>query len=244
LNTLFISDLHLDAADPAPGAQFMEFLRERAPSADALYILGDLFETWVGDDDDDAYRTGICESLAALTARGVPCYVMHGNRDFLYAQAFERRTGAQVIADPLNIELYGQQALITHGDALCVADHSYQRLRGIVRNPAWQRRFLALPLSLRRALAERARAGSQKHTGRATYQIMDVDDQAVSDVMRACGVRTLIHGHTHRPAVHEFALDGVPARRIVLGAWHENGSCLDWSAAGFQLQTLPRGGPE
>ena len=244
MSTLFISDLHLDAADPAPGAQFQGFLRERAQSADALYILGDLFETWVGDDDDDAYRARICDSLAALTGRGVPCYVMHGNRDFLYARRFEQRTGATVIADPLTLDLYGQQVLITHGDALCVADRSYQRLRGIVRNPAWQRRFMALPLSLRRALAGRARAGSRKHIQRAAYQIMDVDEQVVRDVMRACAVRTLIHGHTHRPAVHEFELDGAAARRIVLGAWHDSGSCLTWSAAGFQLQTLLRGGPE
>ncbi len=244
MSTLFISDLHLDVADPAPGRQFLDFLNRQARTADALYILGDLFETWVGDDDDDAYRAGICEALATLTADGIACYVMHGNRDFLYQHAFERRTGVRVVADPLTVELAGEPALITHGDALCVADRSYQRLRGIVRNAAWQRRFLALPLTLRRQLALRARAGSQKHTRQASYQIMDVDEGAVRDVMRACGVRTLIHGHTHRPGVHEFDLDGAPARRIVLGAWHDGGNCLAWSPAGFQLQTLPAGGPE
>ena len=244
MSTLFISDLHLDAADPGPGGQFLDFLNRKAKTADALYILGDLFETWVGDDDDDAYRGTICDALAALTRDGVPCYVMHGNRDFLYQHDFELRTGARVVADPLTLELAGQPVLITHGDALCVADHSYQRLRSIVRDAGWQRRFMALPLPLRRQLALRARAGSQKHTRQASYQIMDVDQQVVTDVMRACSVRTLIHGHTHRPGVHEFDLDGAPAQRIVLGAWHDGGNCLAWSPAGFQLQTLPRGGPE
>jgi UDP-2,3-diacylglucosamine hydrolase len=245
LSTLFISDLHLDAAEPAAGAQFMQFLEQRAANADALYILGDLFETWVGDDDDEPYRNRICRSLGALSSWGVPCFVMHGNRDFLFQSGFEARTGTRLIADPIVIELYGEQVLLTHGDALCTADRPYQRLRGVVRNPRWQRRFLSLPLALRRGLADRARRGSQRHTQRTEYQIMDVDLPAVSAAMRACDVQTLIHGHTHRPAVHEFQLDGRDARRIVLGAWHDSGSCLEWSAQGFQLLTLPRsGGPE
>ena len=245
MTTLFISDLHLDASEPAAGAQFMQFLEQRAVSADALYILGDLFETWIGDDDDEPYRNRICRALAGLSSWGVPCYVMHGNRDFLFQSGFETRTGTQLIDDPIIIELYGEQVLLTHGDALCVADQSYQRLRTVVRNPRWQRRFLKLPRPTRRALAERARRGSQRHTQRTAYEIMDVDPPAVSAAMRACGVRTLIHGHTHRPAVHEFQLDGCAARRIVLGAWHNCGSCLEWSERGFQLTTLERaGGPE
>ena len=238
--TLFISDLHLDVAEPAAGAQFVEFIQTRAAAAEALYILGDLFETWIGDDDDDAYRDRICHALSALTATGVPCYVMHGNRDFLLQSRFEARTGASLIADPIVVELYGEQVLLTHGDILCTADHSYQRLRGIVRNPAWQRRFLRLPLDLRRALADRARQGSQRHTQNTATEIMDVDPPAVSAAMRACGVHSLIHGHTHRPAVHEFELDGKSARRIVLGAWHDSGSCLEWGTDGFRLQTLAR----
>jgi UDP-2,3-diacylglucosamine hydrolase len=244
LSTLFISDLHLDAAEPAPGAQFIEFLQHRAPAADALYILGDLFETWVGDDDDEPYRQRICGALASATAAGLPCYIMHGNRDFLYRETFTARTGARVIADPVVVDLYGEEVLLTHGDALCTADHSYQRLRAVVRDAGWQRRFLALPLPLRRALAERARRGSRQHTERAAYDIMDVDPPTVAAAMRACGVRTLIHGHTHRPAVHTFRLDDDQARRIVLGAWHESGSCLRWGTDGFQLETLTRGGPE
>lgn len=238
--TLFVSDLHLDALSPEPGDQFRAFLMGPARSAEALYILGDLFESWVGDDDEDPYRDQICAALAQLTASGVPCYVMHGNRDFLLGHGFEARSGARLIGDPLLVELYDEPVLLTHGDALCTADHSYQRLRAIVRRRDWQQRFLALPLPVRRALAERARAGSRRHVSYTAADIMDADAAAVLEVMRACGVRTLVHGHTHRPAVHTFELDGARARRIVLGAWHEHGSCLSWDAAGLSLRELPR----
>lgn len=238
--TLFISDLHLDAQDPEAGEQFLGFLEARAASAQALYILGDLFEVWVGDDDDDPYRARICSALATLGTRGVPCYVMHGNRDFLLQQGFERRSGTHLLPDPVIIQLGGESVLLTHGDALCIADRPYQRLRATVRARSWQRRFLRLPLQLRRALAEQARAGSRRHTGRTSYQIMDADPGAVAAAMRACAVRVLIHGHTHRPGVHQFALDGRPAQRIVLGAWHERGSCLSWEAGEFSLEELPR----
>jgi UDP-2,3-diacylglucosamine hydrolase len=243
LGTLFISDLHLDASEPAAGAQFLDFLATRAIAADALYILGDLFETWVGDDDDEPYRDRICAALAGLSQRGVACHVMHGNRDFLYQSGFVRRTGARLLADPIVVDLYGEPALLTHGDALCTADRPYQRLRGVVRSARWQRRFLRLPLSLRRSLAEQARHGSQRHTQRTASEIMDADVAAAAAAMRACDVRTLIHGHTHRPAVHEFGLDGRPARRIVLGAWHDRGSALAWGPEGFRLEELPRSAP-
>jgi len=241
LTTLFVSDLHLDASEPAAGAQFRAFLAGTARTAEALYILGDLFETWVGDDDDEPFRAGICAALAALTAAGVPCYVMHGNRDFLLGRGFEQRTGAFLIADPQVIELAGEPVLLTHGDALCTADQAYQRLRALVRAPRWQRRFLALPLAVRRALAARARSGSRRHMARISEDITDVDDAAVLAAMRACGVRSLVHGHTHRPAVHALMLDGAGARRIVLGAWHDAGSCLAWDAHdGPQLMRLER----
>jgi UDP-2,3-diacylglucosamine hydrolase len=237
---LFVSDLHLDAQDPEAGEQFLAFLEARAAHAEALYILGDLFEVWVGDDDDDPYRARICSALAALGARGVPCYVMHGNRDFLLQQGFEQRSGTHLLSDPVIIELGGEPVLLTHGDALCTADRPYQLLRATVRARRWQRRFLRLPLSMRRALAEQARAGSRRHTGSTSYEIMDADAEAIAAVMRACAVRVLIHGHTHRPGVHRFALDGVPAQRIVLGAWHQRGSCLTWDAGEFSLEELPR----
>jgi UDP-2,3-diacylglucosamine hydrolase len=243
VSTLFVSDLHLDALEPDVGAQFIDFLETRAASADALYILGDLFESWVGDDDEDPHCQGICDGLRALSARGVPCYVMHGNRDFLLQRGFERRSGARLLVDPVVIDLHGERALLTHGDALCTADRPYQLLRAVVRQPSWQRRFLRLPLWVRQRLAQRARAGSRRHTSMSAGQIMDVDLNAVQAAMRACHVHLLIHGHTHRPAVHEFELDGAPARRIVLGAWHEHGSCLSWERGQFRLEELPRSAP-
>jgi UDP-2,3-diacylglucosamine hydrolase len=240
LTTLFVSDLHLDAASPPAVAQFLDFLEQRARGAEALYILGDLFESWVGDDDDEPCRERVCAGLARLRARGVPCYVMHGNRDFLLGRGFEARSGAHLLADPVIADVYGEPVLLTHADALCTADRSYQRLRGVVRTPRWQRRFLRLSLQARRALAGQARSGSRRHTERTSYGIMDVDGTAVIAAMRACGVRTLLHGHTHRPAVHELLLDGQPARRIVLGPWHEHGSCLAWDTTGFRLEQLTR----
>lgn len=212
----------------------------RARSAEALYVLGDLFESWVGDDDDEPLRERVCAAMAGLAAAGVPCFVMRGNRDFLLGTGFEARSGARLIDDPLIVDLYGEAVLLTHGDALCTSDHAYQRLRRVVRAPRWQQRFLALPLAVRRALAEQARSGSRRHTTRTADYIMDADPAVVGAAMSACGVRSLIHGHTHRPAVHEFELQGTGARRIVLGAWHEAGSCLAWSAEGVTLERLPR----
>jgi UDP-2,3-diacylglucosamine hydrolase len=244
MDTLFVSDLHLDGASPAALDQFEAFLRGPARASAALYILGDLFETWVGDDDDDPALRRACAALQALSAAGVACHVCHGNRDFLLGSGFEQRTGCRLLTDPTIIELGGERVLLTHGDALCTADHSYQRLRSVVRNGAWQRRFLRLPLAARRALATAARAGSRAHTGMAAADIMDVSEAAVVRLMSACQVRTLIHGHTHRPAIHELTIDGAPARRIVLGAWYERGSCLRHGARGYELLVLPRGGPE
>jgi len=239
-STLFISDLHLDDTRPGISALFLAFLSGPAARAEALYILGDLFESWVGDDDADADRQRVCQALRALTATGVACHVGHGNRDFLLGHGFEQRTGCRILPDPTVIERYGERVLLTHGDALCTGDVSYQRLRRVVRAPAWQRRFMRLPLATRRTLAQAARAGSRAHTGMVAADIMDASDTAVADVMRACGVRTLVHGHTHRPGVHEFLVAGAPARRYVLGAWYEQGSCLRWDANGFELLTLPR----
>jgi UDP-2,3-diacylglucosamine hydrolase len=241
---LFVSDLHLDAALPAALAQFDAFLQGPARAAEALYILGDLFETWVGDDDDDAELARVCAALRALSDAGVACHVCHGNRDFLLGTGFEQRTGCRLLPDPTILDLQGERVLLTHGDALCSADHAYQRLRSVVRDPPWQRRFLRLPLATRRALAEAARAGSRAHTGMAAADIMDVSAEAVVRVMSACQVRTLIHGHTHRPAIHELSVDGARAQRIVLGSWYEQGSCLRWDGRGYELLTLARGGPE
>ena len=244
MTQLFISDLHLDAAAPAAAEQFVDFLAGPARAAEALYVLGDLFESWIGDDDDDPWQARICAALRTLAVAGVACHVMHGNRDFLLRRGFATRSGCRLLPDPTVIELGGERVLLTHGDALCTDDTAYQRLRGVVRQEAWQRRFLALPLAARRTLAGAARAGSHRHLQRAAPAIMDVHPEAVRRALRAAGVRTLIHGHTHRPGVHEFELDGLAARRIVLGAWHEQGSVLEWRAGHYTLRELPRGAPE
>jgi UDP-2,3-diacylglucosamine hydrolase len=240
VTTLFISDLHLDAASPAIARQFHAFLGGPARSADALYILGDLFEVWLGDDDPDPAVRATVARLRALTDAGVPCFVMHGNRDFLIGERFCRETGATLLADGTVIDLYGERVLLLHGDALCTDDANYQRLRRILRNPVvgWILRHLTL--EQRRGLARRLRAGSREHVEMTAPQIMDVNATAVAQAFRAAGVRTLIHGHTHRPAVHELTVDGTAVRRIVLGDWYTQGSVLEWSRGSVELRSLPR----
>jgi len=237
---LFVSDVHLDAASPPATEQFLRFLGTEAAKAEALYVLGDLFEAWVGDDDRDPGNERVCGALRALSASGVACFALHGNRDFLLGTGFCERSGCQLLPDPVIVQLDGERVLITHGDALCTDDHAYQELRSIVRQPAWQRRFLALPLSAREQLADEARAGSRRHTSRIVPDIMDVNAQAVTAAFRATGVRRLVHGHTHRPGVHDIELDGEPAQRIVLGAWYEQGSVLHYERGRYQLRALPR----
>lgn len=243
MTTLFVSDLHLDGQHPEISRQFLEFLQGEAIAAEALYILGDLFEVWIGDDDPEPDKRRIVTALRSLTDRGVACYVMHGNRDFLLGERFCRETGCRLLADPMVLHLYGERVLAMHGDALCTDDHSYQRLRSMVRDPGWQKAFLALSTDQRRVLADEARAGSKAHMQQASMgpvDIMDVNEQTVADAMRGAGVNLLLHGHTHRPNVHRFQLDGAPVQRIVLGDWHDRGSVLRWDEDGFDLQALPR----
>ena len=237
---LFVSDLHLDGEAPGATNQFLEFLRTQAQRAASLYILGDLFEAWVGDDDIDVERARVLAGLNALTQAGVPVFVMRGNRDFLYGAGFEARSGCRLLPDPLVMELGGVRTLVSHGDLLCTDDHKYQELRSIVRRPAWQARFLALPLVDRLLLASEARAGSQAHTSRVIPTIMDANQIAIEAAMRATRTQRLIHGHTHRPGVHHFTLDGQPATRIVLGAWYEQGSVVVVENGEVDLRTLAR----
>jgi len=240
VTTLFVADLHLDAASPEIARQFHAFLAGEARSADALYILGDLFEAWLGDDDPDPAARATVAALRSLVDSGVRCFVMHGNRDFLIGERFCRETGAILLADGVVVELYGERMLLMHGDALCTEDVSYQRLRRIVRNPIVRWILRNMSLNRRRALARRMRAGSRAHIGVTPAEIMDVNTAAVAQALREAGVATLIHGHTHRPAVHGLSVDDNPARRIVLGDWYTQGSVLVWSRDGFQLRTLPR----
>ena len=238
--TLFASDLHLDSEAPWAIDAFLAFLNGPARDADALYLLGDLFEAWVGDDDDDAANARACDGLAKLTRAGTPVFAMHGNRDFLLGASFENRTGVKLLPDPVAVELHGVPTLLSHGDVFCTEDLPYQELRSIVRRPDWQRRFLSLPLSARRALASAARAGSKAHTERQIPVLMDVNPDAVTQALRATGARRLIHGHTHRPAIHQFDVDGVKSERVVLAPWYESASCVAIDAAGVREVPLPR----
>jgi UDP-2,3-diacylglucosamine hydrolase len=240
VKTLFVSDLHLDAASPEIARQFHAFLAGEARSAAALYILGDLFEAWLGDDDPDPSARSTVAALRALVDAGVPCFVMHGNRDFLIGERFCRETGATLVEDGTVVEVHGERVLLMHGDALCTDDVSYQRLRRIVRSPVVRWVFRHMTLEQRRALARKMRAGSREHVGMTAPEIMDVNAAAVAQAFRAAGVRTLIHGHPHRPAVHELDVDGAPSRRIVLGDWYSQGSVLEWSRDSFCLRELPR----
>jgi UDP-2,3-diacylglucosamine hydrolase len=240
LKTLFISDLHLDPASPEIARQFLAFLDGEARDAKALYILGDLFEVWLGDDDPAPATREIVQSLRRLTDAGVPCFVMHGNRDFLLGERFCKETGATLVPDGTVIEIEGQRVLLMHGDVLCTDDVSYQRLRRIIRNPAVQWILRHMSLERRQLLAQKLREGSRMHVNSTAADIMDVNAVAVAEAFRRHDVRTLIHGHTHRPAVHSLDVDGRSVRRVVLGDWHTQGSVLEVSAAGFELRALPR----
>ncbi len=237
---LFISDLHIDASRPAITEQFLSFLAAEARDADALYILGDLFESWIGDDAADPAQAAAIAGLRSLTSDGVPCFVMHGNRDFLLAAEFCRASGAELLPDPLIVTLYGEPVLVMHGDALCTDDRAYQRLRATVREADWQRQFLALPIASRRALAGAARVGSQAHTAAMEYAITDVNANSVALALRGAGTATLLHGHTHRPAIHALQVDGRPCTRVVLGDWYDQGSLLRWDHNGPELESLAR----
>ena len=240
MRRLFVSDVHLAAERPDATEQFLAFLATEAAGAAALYILGDLFEAWVGDDDRDGGNERVCRALRALSHSGVACFALHGNRDFLLGGGFSERSGCRLLSDPVIAQLDGERVLLTHGDALCTDDHAYQELRSIVRQRAWQRRFLALPRAHRELLADEVRAGSRRHTARTVPYIMDVNPAAVTAAFRAARTRRMIHGHTHRPGVHALEIDGEPAERIVLGAWYEQGSYLSCEGGRYQLHSLPR----
>ena len=240
--TLFISDLHLEPARPAITALFLDFLKRRARRAEALYILGDLFEAWIGDDDDAELGGTVATALRTLTDQGIPTYFLHGNRDFLLGERFAAASGIQLLPENVVIELAGESVLLLHGDTLCTDDVEYQAFRAQVRDPAWRARTLALPLAQRRALAGQLRETSRQATRQKAADITDVNPTAVDWALRAHGVRRLIHGHTHRPAIHDWTLDGQSARRVVLGDWHDQGSVLACDAAGWRLEPLPMPG--
>jgi UDP-2,3-diacylglucosamine hydrolase len=237
--TLFISDLHLEPDRPATTALFLDFLKQRARQAESLYILGDLFEAWIGDDDDAEPGRVVADALRALSDSGVPVFFIHGNRDFLLGARFAAASGIQLLPETVVIELAGEPILLLHGDTLCTDDVEYQSFRAQVRDPAWRAQTLALPLAQRRVLAGQLRETSQKATQQKATDITDVNPAAVDAALRARSVRHLIHGHTHRPAMHRWTLDGQPARRTVLGDWHLHGSVLCHDTMGWRLENLP-----
>ena len=220
--TLFISDLHLEAERPDIAKQFLTFMEQEARDAEELYILGDLFEAWVGDDDPNAH------------------YFMHGNRDFMVGQEFANETGVKILKDPYKVTLYGRKTLLSHGDILCTDDVQYQRVRKMVRDPEWQQKMRAKPLKERLRIAQEARRQSLEQTINMSLEIMDVNQQAVEKVIRDYNVDILLHGHTHRPDVHTVDLGNRRAKRIVLGDWYTQGSLVRWDSRGPRLESIPR----
>jgi UDP-2,3-diacylglucosamine hydrolase len=211
---------------------FLQFLRERAVQAETLYILGDLFEAWIGDDEDSQLSEQVCDGLRRLTERGTRSFVAHGNRDFLLGSGFEARTGTTLLDQATVLDLYGTRTLLLHGDELCTDDLSYQTMRQQLRNPQWQREFLDRPLSIRRQMAAQLRETSRDSTQEKSMEIMDVNQNTLEAFMRRYGATRLIHGHTHRPAVHSFLLDGQSAERIVLADWESQGHVLSFTPDG------------
>ena len=238
-STLFISDLHLAPDTPAANVALLGFLKDTAPSADALYVLGDLFEYWIGDEGlSHPFAGEIARAFRALTDGGVPVYFMHGNRDFLIGSRFAEASGMQILADPTLVNLYGCSTLLMHGDALCSDDLEYQNFRAMVRNPAWQQSFLAKPLEERIRMAQEMRGKSEQAKQAKDMAIMDVTQATVEQALRTHGYPRLIHGHTHRPARHEHRVDGRLCERWVLSDWYQQGSCLTCDSDGCRVLPL------
>jgi UDP-2,3-diacylglucosamine hydrolase len=242
---VFVSDLHLSETQPATLARFLRFAREVASAHRELVILGDLFEYWAGDDDlDTGIGRAVADALRALAERGVAVFVMHGNRDLLLGHGFARAACATLLADPVRASLPDDAALLAHGDTYCTRDAKYQRFRAQVRDPQWQRGFLARPLAERRAFIGAARAASESEKKIKPADIMDVTPEAVDAALRAASLTKLIHGHTHRPATHRWALDGRTVERWVLPDWDFDdapgrGGYLERAAGGFRATALP-----
>ena len=243
MSTLFISDLHLCAARPQGNQAFYRFLENEAAAADALYILGDLFEYWVGDDDlDDPFNASIVSALAALADRGVTLYFMHGNRDFVIGEAFARASRVRLLEDPALVDLYGTPTLLMHGDTLCTLDLAYQAFRREVRSAAWIRKLLARPLAERKAAVADLRQRSEQEKSSKTAEIMDVAPEEVEAALRCHGYPRLIHGHTHRPARHLHSVDGHRCERWVLADWYQRGSYIECGTQGCRSVVLGQPG--
>jgi UDP-2,3-diacylglucosamine hydrolase len=238
MTTLFISDLHLDASRPAATHAFLNFLTKEASAAKKLYILGDLFEAWIGDDDPNPHHQKVVAAIAQLSESDTQCFFIPGNRDFLIGKHFLKTARMILLPDPTLIYVGGESVLISHGDIYCTDDLSYQRYRRVVHHPLTMRIYRAMPFFIRRMVIDTARGKSQTSTQYKSTQIMDVNQQAVETSMRDHQVNILLHGHTHRPAFHDFESDGQEKRRIVLGDWYQSGSVLSWDEKGPELHSI------
>ena len=238
-HTLFVSDLHLSPDRPQIVDALFGFLADAAVRADALYVLGDLFEYWVGDDNgEDAFNSSIADAFAQLAARRVAVYLMHGNRDLLVGERYARNCGASLVDDPALLDLHGTKTLIMHGDSLCTDDVEYQKFRRYARDPANQRSFLQLPLATRQRQLLEWRAESEASKRQKAVEIMDVAPTAVESTLRQFGYPRLIHGHTHRPARHVHVVDRQQCERWVLADWYQRGSYLRCDRSGCAAITL------
>ncbi|SFB47239.1 UDP-2,3-diacylglucosamine diphosphatase [Azotobacter beijerinckii] len=237
--TLLISDLHLDEERPDISRAFLRFLKERASQAEALYILGDFFEVWIGDDAMSPFQCSIAKALRDVADRGTRIFFMHGNRDFLVGRSFCRQAGCSLLRDPSRIELNGAPVLLMHGDTLCTRDIAYMRFRRRLRNPLSTWLLRHLPLSKRQQLARKWRDASRQQVRQKAAEIVDVTPEEIPRIMAEHGVLTLIHGHTHRPAVHVLQVNGRDARRIVLGDWNRQGWVLEIDDRGYHLDAFP-----
>lgn len=236
MRTLFISDLHLTPDREDITSAFESFMRKDAKDADAVYILGDLFEFWVGDDDDTPFNVKILEIIKDLVESGVPCFFVQGNRDFLVGQRFTERTGATLLGDETLIDLYGRPTLIMHGDTLCTDDVKYQEFRAKVHQKWLQWVYNHTPLSWRKKLVKKVQSDAKSEKQTKSYDIMDVNKDAVLDAMARHNADLLIHGHTHRPAFHDLENN---KQRIVLGDWYTNSSILEVTADNIELVSNP-----
>ncbi len=239
MTTLFISDLHLDDARPQSTELFERFIREEAMQADALFVLGDLFEYWAGDDMPSKTSARVAAALSSLAESGVPAYFMHGNRDFLVGEEFAAQSRLELLPEAHLIDLHGTQTLLLHGDTLCIDDTVYQEIRLKVRSDQWQTWFLSQSPAEREAFALGARKESRAHQSNLSMDIMDVNQGFVCRTFERYGVSQMIHGHTHRQAVHDHQTSDGSAQRFVLGDWYDKGSVLRASTDGLKLESYP-----
>lgn len=239
MTTLFISDLHLSPTTPDINACFIKFMREEAVHADALYVLGDLFEFWIGDDDTSDFAKQIRAEFKRLTDAGVPTFFTQGNRDFLVGRRFAKQTGVTLLGDETVIDIYGRKAVVLHGDTLCTDDVSYLKYREKVHQPWLQWIFNRIPMFIKKKIVSKVQSDIKDDKQTKSLDIMDVTQSEVEKVMKQHNVDLMIHGHTHRPKVHTFEVSGVTNTRIVLGDWYTQGSVLTYTEDKYDLQSRP-----